>query len=42
MFALLKPEENIGVKLTTGYLLEPEQSTSALIVHHPNAKYFVV
>jgi 5-methyltetrahydrofolate--homocysteine methyltransferase len=42
MFALLKPEENIGVKLTTGFLLEPEQSTSALIVHHPNAKYFVV
>jgi 5-methyltetrahydrofolate--homocysteine methyltransferase len=42
MFDLLKPEENIGVKLTTGFLLEPEQSTSALIVHHPNAKYFVV
>jgi 5-methyltetrahydrofolate--homocysteine methyltransferase len=42
MFALLKPEENIGVRLTTGYLLEPEQSTSALVVHHPNAKYFVV
>jgi 5-methyltetrahydrofolate--homocysteine methyltransferase len=42
MFALLKPEENIGVKLTTGFLIEPEQSTSAIIVHHPNAKYFVV
>ena len=42
LFALLKPEENIGVRLTTGFLLEPEQSTSALIVHHPNAKYFVV
>ena len=42
MFALLKPEETIGVRLTTGFLLEPEQSTSALIVHHPAAKYFVV
>ncbi|HWR35130.1 MAG TPA: methionine synthase [Clostridia bacterium] len=42
LFALLKPEEAIGVHLTTGYLLEPEQSTSAIIVHHPSAKYFVV
>jgi len=41
LFALLKPEENIGVRLTTGFLLEPEQSTSAIIVHHPSAKYFV-
>jgi len=42
LFALLHPEENVGVKLTTGFLLEPEQSTSAIIVHHPGAKYFVV
>jgi 5-methyltetrahydrofolate--homocysteine methyltransferase len=41
LFALLKPEETIGVRLTTGFLLEPEQSTSAIIVHHPTAKYFV-
>jgi len=42
LFALLKPEENVGVRLTSGFLLEPEQSTSAIIVHHPGAKYFVV
>ena len=42
IFALLKPEENIGVRLTEGFHLEPEQSTNALIVHHPQAKYFVV
>src|SRR5882724_1209688 len=42
IFTLLKPEENIGVRLTTGFQLEPEQSTSALVVHHPQAKYFVV
>ncbi len=42
LFALLKPEEAIGVRLTPTYMLEPEQSTSAIIVHHPNAKYFVV
>jgi len=41
LFALLHPDETIGVKLTTGFLLEPEQSTSAIIAHHPNAKYFV-
>ncbi len=42
LFALLHPDENIGVHLTTGFLLDPEQSTSAIIVHHPAAKYFVV
>ena len=42
IFELLKPEENIGVRITEGFHLEPEQSTNALIVHHPQAKYFVV
>jgi 5-methyltetrahydrofolate--homocysteine methyltransferase len=42
IFRLLKPEENIGVRLTEGYHLEPEQSTNAIVVHHPQAKYFVV
>jgi 5-methyltetrahydrofolate--homocysteine methyltransferase len=41
LFALLHPEENVGVRLTTGFLLDPEQSTSAIVVHHPAAKYFV-
>jgi 5-methyltetrahydrofolate--homocysteine methyltransferase len=41
LFELLHPEENVGVRLTTGFLLEPEQSTSAIVVHHPAAKYFV-
>ena len=42
IFELLEPEKNIGVRLTEGFHLEPEQSTNALIVHHPQAKYFVV
>jgi len=42
LFALLHPEENVGVRLTSAFLLEPEQSTSAIVVHHPAAKYFVV
>jgi 5-methyltetrahydrofolate--homocysteine methyltransferase len=32
----------IGVHLTEEFQLEPEQSTSAIIVAHPEAKYFVV
>jgi 5-methyltetrahydrofolate--homocysteine methyltransferase len=42
LFALLDPEKNIGVRLTETFQLEPEQSTSAIVVHHPSAKYFVV
>jgi 5-methyltetrahydrofolate--homocysteine methyltransferase len=41
IFRLLKPEENIGVRLTEQFHLEPEQSTNAIVVHHPQAKYFV-
>jgi 5-methyltetrahydrofolate--homocysteine methyltransferase len=41
IFRLLKPEENIGVHLTEGFHLEPEQSTNCIVVHHPQAKYFV-
>ena len=42
IFRLLEPEKNIGVRLTEGFHLEPEQSTNAIVVHHPQAKYFVV
>jgi 5-methyltetrahydrofolate--homocysteine methyltransferase len=36
---LLEPER-IGVLLSEEFQLHPEQSTSAIIVHHPEAKYF--
>jgi len=39
LFELLEPER-IGVELTDEFMLDPEQSTSAIIVHHPEAKYF--
>ena len=39
LFRLLKPER-IGCVLTENYQIDPEQSTSAIIVHHPQAKYF--
>jgi 5-methyltetrahydrofolate--homocysteine methyltransferase len=41
LFELLKPED-IGLELTEEFMLEPEQSTSAILVHHPAAKYFNV
>lgn len=41
LFQLLQPER-IGVHLTEEFMLEPEQTTDALIVHHPEAKYFNV
>ena len=39
LFELLHPEE-IGIELSDEFMLMPEQSTSAIIVHHPEAKYF--
>lgn len=41
LFKLLKPER-IGVGLTESYEMVPEMTTSALIAHHPQAKYFAV
>jgi 5-methyltetrahydrofolate--homocysteine methyltransferase len=39
LFELLKPER-IGVTMTDEFMLNPEQSTDAIIVHHPEARYF--
>ncbi len=41
LFEILQPER-IEVELTEEFHLVPEQSTSAIIVHHPEAKYFNV
>ena len=41
LFELLEPSR-IGVELTEEFQLDPEQSTSAIIVHHPEAKYFSI
>ena len=40
LWRLLEPEKNIGVSLTEGYMMEPEGSVSAIVLHHPQAKYF--
>jgi 5-methyltetrahydrofolate--homocysteine methyltransferase len=41
LFEALEPEE-IGVTLTEGDMMDPEASVSALVFHHPDAKYFGV
>ncbi len=41
LFRLLDPGR-IGCVLTENHQIDPEQSTSAIIVHHPEAKYFNV
>jgi 5-methyltetrahydrofolate--homocysteine methyltransferase len=36
------PTDQIGVVLTDGFQLVPEQSTAAIVLHHPQAHYFAV
>jgi 5-methyltetrahydrofolate--homocysteine methyltransferase len=39
LFDLLKPEE-FGIELSETYQIHPEQSTSAIVVYHPEATYY--
>ena len=41
LFTLIDPGR-VGITLTEQFLLEPEQSTTAIVFHHPQAKYFNV
>jgi len=41
LFELLRPER-IGVQLTESHQMVPEQSVSAIVIHHPQARYFHV
>jgi len=41
VWKLLKPEKS-GMTLTESGQIIPEQSTAAIVVHHPNAQYFVL
>ena len=41
LFDLLDPSR-INVELTEEFQLDPEQSTSAIIIHHPEARYFSI
>ena len=42
VFDLLPAEFELGMSLTPAYQLVPEQSTAAIILHHPDSRYFNV
>jgi 5-methyltetrahydrofolate--homocysteine methyltransferase len=42
VFQLLPAERDLGMSLTPAYQLVPEQSTAAIIIHHPDARYYTV
>jgi 5-methyltetrahydrofolate--homocysteine methyltransferase len=42
IWKLLEPDRTIGVSLTSAEQMVPEQSTSAVVVHHPEAVYYTV
>ena len=42
LFKIVPAERELGMQLTSAYQLIPEQSTAAIIVHHPQAKYYAV
>jgi 5-methyltetrahydrofolate--homocysteine methyltransferase len=42
VFFRIVPADRIGVTLTEGFQLVPEQSTAAIVLHHPQARYFAV
>jgi 5-methyltetrahydrofolate--homocysteine methyltransferase len=42
VFDLLPAERELGMSLTSAYQLVPEQSTAAILVHHPEASYFSI
>ncbi|AIQ64310.1 methionine synthase [Paenibacillus stellifer] len=41
LFRLMSPED-IGIRLTEGFMMEPEASVSAMVFAHPQAQYFNV
>ena len=40
LWKLLDPNSSIQVDLTEGFMMDPEGSVSAIVFHHPEAKYF--
>lgn len=40
VFQLLPAEQELGMNLTSAYQLVPEQSTAAIVIHHPEARYY--
>jgi 5-methyltetrahydrofolate--homocysteine methyltransferase len=42
VFELLPAEKDLGMTLTAAFQMVPEQSTAAIVLHHPEAKYYSV
>ena len=42
LWKLLRPDKTIGVSLTEADQMVPEASTSAIVLHHPEAVYYAV
>ena len=42
VFKLLPAKEALGMDLTEAFQILPEQSTAAVVIHHPEAKYYAV
>jgi 5-methyltetrahydrofolate--homocysteine methyltransferase len=42
LFRLLRPEPDAGIGLTDGFMMDPEASVSAIVLHNPKAEYFNV
>ncbi len=42
VFALLPQTSELGLELSAAYQLIPEQSTAAIVIHHPAARYYAV
>jgi 5-methyltetrahydrofolate--homocysteine methyltransferase len=42
LFRILPAEKALGMELTSAFQFIPEQSTAAILVHHPQAKYYAV
>ena len=40
LFRLLEVSKHLDVELTEGYMMDPESTVSALVFHHPDARYF--
>jgi 5-methyltetrahydrofolate--homocysteine methyltransferase len=42
IFCSIVPVQKIGVSLTDGYQFMPEHTTAAIVMHHPEARYFSI
>ncbi len=42
LFRLLEVEKTVGIALTEGFMMEPEGSVTAMVLHHPEATYFAL